>query len=65
MSHADYSIGRLLDAIQQSGQLENTLVIFIMGDNGASPEGSLQGGDVKDFVSGREGLGFPAFCFHG
>ena len=29
--------------LEQSGQLDNTLVIFIMGDNGASAEGSLQG----------------------
>jgi arylsulfatase len=43
LSHADHHIGRLLDAVEESGQLENTLVIFIMGDNGASPEGSLQG----------------------
>jgi arylsulfatase A-like enzyme len=28
---------------QESGQLDNTLVIFIMGDNGASAEGGLQG----------------------
>jgi arylsulfatase len=43
LSHGDYEIGRLLDAVQESGQLENTLVIFIMGDNGASAEGTLQG----------------------
>jgi arylsulfatase A-like enzyme len=43
LSHADYNIGRLLDAVEQSGQLDNTLVVFMMGDNGASPEGSLQG----------------------
>jgi len=43
LSHADYNIGRLLDAVEQSGQMENTLVIFLMGDNGASAEGSLQG----------------------
>src|SRR5262244_325377 len=43
LSHADNQIGRLLDAVQESGQLENTLVIFIMGDNGASAEGTLQG----------------------
>jgi len=43
LSHADHEIGRLLDAVQESGQLENTLVIFIMGDNGASAEGTLQG----------------------
>jgi len=43
LSYADNQIGRLLDAIQESGQLDNTLVIFIMGDNGASAEGTMQG----------------------
>jgi arylsulfatase len=43
LSHADYQIGRLLDAVEQSGQMDNTLVFFLMGDNGASPEGGLQG----------------------
>ena len=43
LSHADYHIGRLLDAVEQSGQMDNTLVIFMMGDNGASAEGTLQG----------------------
>lgn len=43
LSYADDQIGRLLSAIEDSGQLDNTLVIFIMGDNGASAEGTLQG----------------------
>jgi arylsulfatase len=43
LSHADNQIGRLLDAVEESGQLDNTLVIYMMGDNGASAEGSLQG----------------------
>jgi arylsulfatase len=43
LSHADFNIGRLLDALEESGQRDNTLVIFMMGDNGASAEGSLQG----------------------
>lgn len=43
LSHADDHIGRLLDAVEQSGQKDNTLVIFMMGDNGASAEGTLQG----------------------
>jgi len=43
LSHADYNIGRLLDAVEESGQMDNTLIIFMMGDNGASAEGSLQG----------------------
>jgi arylsulfatase len=43
LSYADNQIGRLVDAVEQSGQLDNTLVIFLMGDNGASAEGTLQG----------------------
>jgi arylsulfatase len=43
LSHADYQIGRVLDALEESGQRDNTFVIFIMGDNGASAEGTLQG----------------------
>jgi arylsulfatase len=43
LSHADYQIGRVIDAVEQTGQLDNTLVIYIMGDNGASAEGTLQG----------------------
>ena len=38
-----YQIGRVLDAIEEMGELDNTLVIFIQGDNGASAEGTLQG----------------------
>jgi arylsulfatase len=43
LSYADNQIGRLLDEVEQSGQSDNTLIFFIMGDNGASAEGSLQG----------------------
>jgi arylsulfatase len=43
LSHADHQIGRLLDHLEQTNQRENTLVIFLMGDNGASAEGTLQG----------------------
>ncbi|RZN30177.1 arylsulfatase [Bradyrhizobium sp. Leo121] len=43
LSYCDYQIGRVLDAIEQSGDLDNTLVIYIQGDNGASAEGTPQG----------------------
>jgi arylsulfatase len=43
LSQTDYNAGRVLDAIEQLGQLDNTLVIYIVGDNGASPEGLLNG----------------------
>ncbi len=43
LAHADFQIGRILDAIEEMGETENTLVIYIMGDNGASAEGTPQG----------------------
>jgi arylsulfatase len=43
LEQTDYNIGRVLDVVRESGQLDNTLVIYIVGDNGASAEGSLQG----------------------
>jgi arylsulfatase len=43
LSHTDHQIGRVIDAVSDLGELDNTLIIYIMGDNGASAEGSLQG----------------------
>jgi arylsulfatase A-like enzyme len=40
---ADYEIGRLIQAIKDTGQSDNTLVFYIVGDNGASAEGGMQG----------------------
>lgn len=41
--HTDVEVGRLIDAIDEIGELENTLVIYVMGDNGSSAEGGLEG----------------------
>ena len=43
MAHTDHHVGRLIDSLQASGELENTLVFYIVGDNGASAEGGLEG----------------------
>ena len=43
LSHADHHIGRLIAALDEMGELDNTLIIYIQGDNGASAEGSAQG----------------------
>jgi arylsulfatase A-like enzyme len=43
LEFTDHHVGRLLDAIEQLGVLENTLVYYIIGDNGASAEGTLNG----------------------
>jgi len=41
--NADWNVGRLLDAIDKLGERDNTLVIYIWGDNGASMEGTITG----------------------
>ena len=41
--NADWNVGRLLDAVQEMGDLDNTLVFYIWGDNGASMEGTVTG----------------------
>ena len=43
MENADWNVGRLLDAVEEMGDLDNTLVIYIWGDNGASLEGTTTG----------------------
>jgi arylsulfatase len=43
MAHTDYHVGRLIDSLEASGELDNTLIFYIVGDNGASPEGGLEG----------------------
>ena len=43
LDHTDEQVGRLVSAIEKSGQLENTLIFYVIGDNGASGEGGLEG----------------------
>ncbi|WP_280417729.1 arylsulfatase [Nocardia carnea] len=41
--HTDAQTGRLIDALEQLGELENTLIFYILGDNGAAAEGGPHG----------------------
>jgi arylsulfatase len=41
--YADVEIGRLIDNIKEIGELDNTLIIYILGDNGTSAEGGTNG----------------------
>ncbi len=43
LEHTDHHIGRVIDALADLGELDDTLVVYILGDNGASAEGTLQG----------------------
>lgn len=42
-THTDEQVGRLVDALEQMELLDNTLIFYILGDNGASAEGGLDG----------------------
>jgi arylsulfatase len=43
LAYADNEIGRVIQAVEDLGELNNTLIIYISGDNGASAEGMLNG----------------------
>ena len=72
LAFMDAQVGRILDDLEQHGQLDNTLVIFIQGDNGPSAEGGLEGTlyeqsminivkeDLADTVQRIDEIGGPA-----
>ena len=43
IAYSDHEIGRVIETIEDLGQLDNTLIIYISGDNGMSAEGSMNG----------------------
>ena len=43
LAYADHEIGRVIQAVEDLGELDNTLIIYIGGDNGASAEGMING----------------------
>jgi arylsulfatase len=60
--HTDHHIGRLVDTLEDVGVLEDTLIYYILGDNGASAEGSPQGTFNETFVfNGATHLETPEF----
>jgi arylsulfatase A-like enzyme len=62
LEHTDHHVGRVLDAIEDLGVLDNTLVYYIVGDNGASAEGTLNGAfnEMANF-NGMAALETPEF----
>ncbi len=42
-AHTDNEIGRLINTIREMGEMDNTIIIYIAGDNGASAEGQMNG----------------------
>jgi arylsulfatase len=76
LSHTDHQVGRLVDAIDDMGELDNTLVIYITGDNGSSAEGTMSGTinemmtlngftpDVADVLARIDEIGLPGTSPH-
>ena len=62
MEFTDHHVGRLLDALEKLGILDDTLVYYIVGDNGASAEGTLNGAynEMANF-NGLQSLETPEF----
>ena len=62
LEHVDYHTGRLIDAITDLGVLDNTIIYYIIGDNGASAEGTMNGAfnELANF-NGMAALETPEF----
>ena len=62
LEHTDHHVGRLVDAIEDLGVLDDTIVYYIIGDNGASAEGTLNGAfnEMANF-NGMAALETPEF----
>ena len=57
LAYADNEIGRVIQAVEDMGKLDNTLIIYISGDNGSSAEGSLVG--TPNEVASLQGVVLP------
>lgn len=62
LEHTDVQVGRLVDTLEELGVLDDTLVFYILGDNGASAEGTLHGAfnEMANF-NGMAALETPEF----
>ena len=62
LEHTDHHVGRLIDAIEDLGILDDTIIYYIIGDNGASAEGTINGAfnEMANF-NGMAALETPEF----
>ncbi|HEX6577390.1 MAG TPA: arylsulfatase [Jiangellaceae bacterium] len=62
LEHTDHHVGRLIDAVDDLGVLDNTIIYYIIGDNGASAEGTMNGAfnEMANF-NGMAALETPEF----
>ena len=52
LTYSDFEIGRLINHLKETGQLDNTLIFISIGDNGASKEGTLNGTVDQGLLAG-------------
>ncbi len=57
LAYDDNEIGRVIQAVEDMGKLDNTLIIYISGDNGSSAEGTLNG--TPNEVASLQGVELP------
>ncbi len=57
LAYTDHEIGRVIQAVEDMGKLDNTIIIYISGDNGSSAEGTLIG--TPNEVAQFNGVQFP------
>lgn len=62
LEHTDHHVGRVIDAIDELGILDDTIIYYIIGDNGASAEGTVNGAfnEMANF-NGMAALETPEF----
>jgi len=53
LTYTDYEVGRLINHLKEINQLDNTLVFVMLGDNGASKEGTLNGDVDRSFCADK------------
>ncbi len=62
MEHTDHQVGRLIDALEDLEILDDTLIYYIIGDNGASAEGTINGTFNEMFsLNGASAMETPEF----
>jgi arylsulfatase len=62
LEYTDHHVGRIFDALKQLGIIENTLIYYIIGDNGASAEGSINGCfNEMSYFNGLQGFETPEY----
>jgi len=61
LAYTDFEVGRVINHLKEINQLDNTLVFVVIGDNGASKEGTLNGNVDQSFsqkLSERENIDY-------